>query len=138
MAESSLIKIQPLNETNYQIWSMEMWAVLRGKGLWRIISKQEKKHPLDADKQEEWNNKADKACSLLTLTFEQSQRIIFQSVSDNPIKIWATPRVVDIQRCPGTRFNAYDNFFSIRKNESKSLQTLMARIDDTMSKMQNL
>jgi len=46
--------------------------------------------------------------------------------------------VAHIKRCPGTRFNAYNDFFSIRKNESKSLQTLTARIDDTMSKMQNL
>jgi len=138
MVESSLIKIQPLNKTNYQTWSVEMQAVLREKGLWRIVSEQEKKHPSDADKQEEWNDKADKACSLLTLGVEQSQRIIFQNVSNDPIKIWTALEVAHIQRCPGTRFNAYDDFFSIRKNESESLQTLMARIDNVMSKMQNL
>ena len=115
-----------------------MQAVLREKGLWRIVSEQEKKHPSDADKQEEWNDKADKACSLLTLGVEQSQRIIFQNVSNDPIKIWTALEVAHIQRCPGTRFNAYDDFFSIRKNESESLQTLMARIDNVMSKMQNL
>ena len=31
-----------------------------------------------------------------------------------------------------------DGFFSIREKESKLLQTLIARINDTMSKMQNL
>jgi len=49
---------------------MEMWVVLRGKGLWRISSKQEKKHPSHADRQEEWNNKANKAFGLLTLGVE--------------------------------------------------------------------
>jgi len=90
MAESSLVKIQLLNETNYQTWSQEMHMVLRGKGL---VSEQKKKHSSDANKQEEWDDKADKACGLLTLRVKQSQRIIFQNVSDNPIKIWAAVKL---------------------------------------------
>jgi len=86
--------------------------------------------------QTEWDDKADKACSLLTLRVEQSQRIIFQNVSDNPIKIWTALEAAHIQRCPGTRFNAYNDFFSIRKKESELLQTLIVRINDVMSKMQ--
>ena len=97
---SSLVKIQPLNKTNYQIWIQEIHAVLRGKGLWRLISEQEKKHSLNANKQEEWDDKAAKACSLLTLRVEQSQRIIFQNVSNNPIKIWTTLEAAHVQRCP--------------------------------------
>jgi len=96
------------------------------------------KHPSDADKQEEWDDKADKACGLLTLGVEQSQRIIFQNVSDNPIKIWAALEAAHIQRRPGTRFNAYNDFFSIRKNESELLQALIVRINGSMSKVQNL
>ena len=75
---------------------------------------------------------------LLTLGVEQSQRIIFQNVSDNPIKIWTSLEVAHVQRHPGTRFNAHNYFFSIRKKESELLQTLIVRIDDAMSKMQNL
>ena len=93
---------------------------------------------MNADKQEELDDKADKACGLLTLRVEQSQRIIFQNVSDNPIKIWTALGAAHVQRHPGTRFNTYDDFFSIRKKESKLLQTLIVRIDDTMSKIQNI
>jgi len=94
---------------------------------------QEKKHLSDPNKQEEWDDKADKACGIFTLRVEQSQRIIFQDVSDNPIKIWTTLEVAHNQKCPGTRFNAYDEFFPIRKNESKSLQALIAPIKGSMS-----
>jgi len=68
MAESSLVKIQPLNETNYQIWSQEMHAVLKGKGLWRLVSEQEQRHSSNANKQEESDNKADKGYGLLVGT----------------------------------------------------------------------
>ena len=114
-----------------------MRAVLRGKGLWRLVSEQEKRHSSDANKQEEWDNKANKACDLLTLGFEQFQQIVFQDVSDDPIKIWAVLKVAHIQKWPGTRFNAYDDFFSIRNNDSESLQALIVRINSSMSKLQN-
>ena len=78
-----------------------MQAVLRGKGVWRMVLEQEKKSTSDADKQEEWNNKADKACGLLTLRVKQSQRIIFQNVSDHSIKIWAALKAAHIQDAQG-------------------------------------
>jgi len=39
MAKSSLPKIQQLNKSNYLTWSQEMWAMLGGKGLWKLVSK---------------------------------------------------------------------------------------------------
>ena len=65
-----------------------MQAILRGKGLWRLVSEKEKCHNLDANMQEEWDNKADKACGILMLGVKQLQWIHFQSVKDNPIEIW--------------------------------------------------
>jgi len=43
-----------------------------------------------------------------------------------------------VHKRPGTRFNAYKNFFSIRKEEDESLQALTAQINESMHKMQNL
>src|SRR5882672_8428944 len=131
-------KIPLLNESNYPTWSEDMQATLRGKGLWRLVSEQEKCHGSDTNKQEEWDDKADKACGVLTLGVEQPQRIHFQPVKDNPIKIWKALESAHVHKRPGTRFNAYDDFFSIRKEENESLQALTARIDESMRKMQNL
>ena len=116
MAEPGLINIQPLNKMNYQTWSQEM--KLRGKGLWRLVSEQEKKHASDPSKQDEWDDKSDKACWILTLRVEPTQPIL-QDVRDDPIKIWTMLEAAHVQKWPGTRFNAYDDFFSIRKNESQ-------------------
>jgi len=74
------------------------------------------------NKQEEWDDKADKACGLLTLGVEPSQHIIFKDVSDNHIKNWMTLEATCIQKQLGKRVNIYNDFL-IRENESESLQT---------------
>ncbi|KAJ8579267.1 hypothetical protein M405DRAFT_754702, partial [Rhizopogon salebrosus TDB-379] len=38
----------------------------------------------------------------------------------------------------GARFNAWDDFFSIRKQPDESLSTLIARIEDGTSKIKEL
>ncbi|EGN93621.1 hypothetical protein SERLA73DRAFT_145285, partial [Serpula lacrymans var. lacrymans S7.3] len=52
--------------------------------------------------------------------------------------IWEKLAIVHVSKKPGMRFNAYDDFFSIRKKEDKSLQSLMTRIDEGMHQIQNL
>jgi len=71
MSDNNLPKIYPLNESNHLTWSEDMQATLRGRGLWRLVSKQEKCHPSDPDKQEEWDDKADRACGVFTLGVKQ-------------------------------------------------------------------
>ncbi|KAG2011535.1 hypothetical protein CC2G_011640 [Coprinopsis cinerea AmutBmut pab1-1] len=39
--------------------------------------------------------------------------------------MWTLLRDAHMQQKPGTRFNAYDDLFSIRKREDESLQALM-------------
>jgi len=75
-----------------------MQELLRGKGLWRLVSEQEKRHGSDEENQNEWDDKADRACGILTLRVEQSQCILFQTVSDNPAKIWTTLESAHIQK----------------------------------------
>jgi len=125
MAELGLLRIQPLNEINHSTWSQEMHALLRGKGLWRLISEQEKRHGSDKEKQNNWDDKADCACGILMPGVELPQCTLFQAVSNNPTKIWTTVESAYI--CPkrtSTQFNAY-NFLMIRNTENKSLQALV-------------
>ncbi|KAH7918089.1 hypothetical protein BV22DRAFT_1025182, partial [Leucogyrophana mollusca] len=60
------------------------------------------------------------------------------AVQDEPVKIWSTLASIHVQERPGTRFNAWGDFFSIRKKEDESLSSLIARIEDSMSKVQEL
>jgi len=123
MAKPSLPKIQQLNESNYPTWIQEMWALLRGKGLWRLVSDKEKRHSSEEEKQ---NDNTNWACGIITLGVEQAQCVLFQTVSDDPVKTWTTLE------------SAHDDFFSIRKDENESLHALIVRIKGAMTKMQNL
>ncbi|EGN91315.1 hypothetical protein SERLA73DRAFT_80703, partial [Serpula lacrymans var. lacrymans S7.3] len=64
--------------------------------------------------------------------------IHLDGIIDDPVKIWEKLAIVHVSKKPGTRFNAYDDFFSIRKKEDESLQSLMTRIDKGMHQIQNL
>ena len=98
MSDNNSPKISPLNKYNYPTGSKDMEATLRGRGLWRLVSKQEKCHRSDPDKQEEWDDKADRACGILTLGVEQSQRAHFQTVRVNPIKVWKSFESVHVHK----------------------------------------
>ena len=43
-----------------------------------------------------------------------------------------------MQKQPGTRFNAYDDLFSIRKRDEEDLQSLINRVDDAVHRIRNL
>jgi len=54
------------------------------------------------------------------------------------VRMWSTLESLHLQQCPGARFNAWDDFFLIRKKQDESLTSLIARIEDSMSKIQQL
>ncbi|KAH7917341.1 hypothetical protein BV22DRAFT_1026535, partial [Leucogyrophana mollusca] len=115
-----------------------MKAHLRTKGLWLLVSGKEKRPASGDDKQATWDAKADKAAGELYLGLSPEQRIHIDAVQDDPIAVWSTLASIHVQERPGTRFNAWDDFFSIRKQDDESLSSLIARIEDSMSKIQEL
>jgi len=74
----------------------------------------------------------------LYLSLSTEQRTHIDAVQDHPAQIWSTLESIHLQQRPGAHFNAWDNFFSIRKKQDKSLTSLIARIEDSMSKIQQL
>ncbi|KAI6144277.1 hypothetical protein BKA82DRAFT_4358735 [Pisolithus tinctorius] len=60
------------------------------------------------------------------------------AVQDDPVQIWLTLGSICLQQCPGAQFNAWDNFFLVRMQPDESLSSLIARIEDSMSKIQEL
>jgi len=61
---------------------------------------------------------------------DNTQRVQFRQIKDDPLKMWGALKEVHLQKRPGTHFNAYDNLFSIRKREEE-LQSLINRVSDT-------
>jgi hypothetical protein len=56
-AEQHNHRIQPLNGNNYTTWSEEMKALLRSKGLWRLVDGKEMRPSTPAKEQEAWDIK---------------------------------------------------------------------------------
>ncbi|TFY53988.1 hypothetical protein EVG20_g9887 [Dentipellis fragilis] len=134
-------KIAHLNGTNYRQWSEEMAAYLRTKRLWLIVNGSSLKPSPTPDNDaavSDWAEHASQAAGLIFLYLDPSQRIHVQSMQDDPVLMWTTLASVHVQKRPGTRFNAYDDFFSICLQDSESLQSLMNRIDEGMRTIQNL
>jgi hypothetical protein len=134
-----------LNSTNYPTWAGNMEAWFRSAGLWHIVNGSTKspmlsEKPTDAENLalEAWEVKSDKAAGWLFLMVEDDQKIHFDKIKDDPVQMWAALEAVHMQKRPGHRFNAYDDLFSIRKQEDESLQTLMNRVDGALRRIQDL
>jgi len=72
------------------------------------------------------------------LNIEADQRVHIRSTQDNPVAAWKALASIYLQRKPGARFAAYDEFFGIRKREDESLSALTARVDQAMLKIKEL
>ncbi|KAF8804761.1 hypothetical protein BYT27DRAFT_7106804, partial [Phlegmacium glaucopus] len=122
---------------------MEAW--FRSSGLWRIVNGSTPLPSLSAEPTdaqllavETWETKSDKAAGSLFLMVEDDQKVHFNEIRDNPVAMWTALQAVHMQKRPGHRFNAYDDLFSIRKQEDESLQTLMNRVDAALRRIQDL
>ncbi len=145
MSSNSMPHFTKLNATNYPTWAGEMQAYLRSQGVWRIVSGDSKAPKLSSTPTEAqeaaldaWNLKSDKAAGYIFLAVEDNQKVHFANISDNPVKMWDALAAVHLQKRPGARFNAYDDLFSIRKQEDESLQSLMNRVDTAIHRIQDL
>jgi hypothetical protein len=126
--------------TNYPTWKGEMKAYLHVKGLCLLVNGSETRPMSDTDAQAKWDVKADKAAGELYLACSVEQRMHIDVVQDDPVKIWTSLASIHLQQHPGARFNAWDDFFSIRKLKSRkallmyspplsSLRILIFRLD---------
>ena len=138
MTSSRGPEIQKLGPSNYNQWSGEMQAWLRANQLWQIVSGQKPRPTASSsdekliEKQEAWDDKAEKAAGWIYLMVETSQTVHLKGKEGDPVAMWEALKSVHLQQKPGARYNAYDDLFSIRKQEEESLQSLANRVDAAM------
>src|ERR1700674_4251067 len=98
-------------------------------------------HSLTASEQKElndWKRKAGKASGEIWLSLEDNQKVHVKDVKSDPAAMWSKLESVHLQKRPGTRFNAYDALFSIRKANDETLPALMARAEKAMQDIKAL
>src|ERR1700688_2374180 len=137
MSSEGLPKIKPLSNSNYPEWSGEMRAWLMRNGLWKLVSGKLPK-PRDVDELNKWETKAEKAAGEIYLLVESDQRVHFRGQEDDPIQMWQLLEAAHLSKKPGARFNAYDDLFCIRKQDTESLVDLGVRMEKSMQAIQNL
>ena len=107
-------------------------------GLWKLVSGRWPQPTDDEDDLLKWETKAEKAAGEIYLLVESDQRVHFRGHEDDPIKMWQLLEAAHLSKKPGARFNAYDDLFSIRKQDSESLVDMGVRIEKAMQAIQNL
>ena len=132
-----MAKIKPLSNSNYPEWAGEMKASLMRNGLWRLVSGKETK-PRDDEAAASWETKAEKAAGEIYLMVENDQRVHFRGSEEDPVEMWKLLEEAHLSKKPGARFNAYDDLFSIRKQDDETLVNLGVRIEKAMQTIQNL
>jgi len=142
---STIPSFDKLNSNNFNSWSGDMEAWYRAQALWRLVSGASKAPTIstppregEEDKLEAWQVKADKAAGIMFLMVEPMQRVHFRGIKDDAVKMWGALEAVHMQKRPGTRFNAYDDLFSIRKRDDEDLQSLINQVDTSVHRIRDL
>lgn len=129
---SNISSITQLNDHNFSTWKPEISALLRAKGLYRIVNGTAPK-----DNAEKLATYQDKAAGLIALSLSPAQRIHIQGIEDDPAQIWTKLENVHMEKIAGSRFNAYDEL-SVRLSESEAPTSLIPKVDELMKRIQGL
>ena len=115
-----------------------MKAWLMRNDYWRLVSGKETKPTSTGDALNKWEIKAGRAAGEIYLLVENDQRVHFRGFEEDPIEMWQRLESAHLSKKPGARFNAYDDLFSIHKDEDESLMDVGVRIEKAMASIQNL
>jgi hypothetical protein len=136
-----------LNSLNYTEWAENMDAWLRANRLIRVVngslakpSFADPSQPTDAEstKLEAWQDKADAAAGWIVTMLEPDQRVHLKGINDDPVLSWKKLEEVHMVKKAGSRFNAWDDLFNIRKKDDETLSSMVTRIDGVMNSVKNL
>jgi len=88
---------------------------------WRLVSGKEMRlKSSDSEVLDKWKAKAEKAAGKLYLAVENDQRVHFRGCEEGPVKMWVLLESAHVQKKTGARFNAYNDLFSIQKNDDET------------------
>jgi hypothetical protein len=134
-----LANVPTLTNDNYLNWSRIMDAYFRVSGVHRLIHGLETRpRDDDSDDQASWDDRAMKAAGAIGMVIDETNATHVRGLEDDPIAMWKKLDEVHNSRTPGTRFNAMDTLFSIRKADDEDLAALITRTEAAMQRVQAL
>ena len=138
----NLPKIEQLTLGRWNTWNTEISAWLRIKGWFAVVSGSTTQPPAptgDAapfQAYKDWLEVDSRSAGALILSIAPEERRIVEDVQDSGSAIYAALKARHVQEKASSRFNLYDDFFSIRLNEGEKLGDMAGRIRDAMRRIQ--
>ena len=143
-------RFEKLKAGNYHEWEINMSAALRSRGLWAIVTGKRTKPVVPSptatnadavsaaqEKVETWEDEAEKAAGDIMLNLSQDEQKAVRASADDPVALWKALKDRHVQTDKvNARFNALDDFFSIRLEEGETLAHLATRVKDAMGLVQ--
>jgi hypothetical protein len=141
--DTPISTISPLTSENYCLWADHIKSWLQLNGLWRLVSGLEKKPaekpkikdssgnivsqavPLDEERLEQWETKAERAAGALKTAMSQEVKVLIRDCEDDPVIIWETLKTSFVQQRTAPRFNTYYAPLSVQKSDSELLDSLL-------------
>ena len=130
---------------NWSTWEADMSAYLRSKGLMGHVTGLIKAPivPPVSDKNEsliiaqenrlyEHNIAKDRAGGEIYLMLEEAEKPLVRDLQSSPQEMWDKLKKRHIVVKPNARFNAYDDFFSLRLEEGEKLVDFATRVKEGM------
>jgi hypothetical protein len=138
MSSSSSPSFPKLNDSNYEQWRDSMTAWLKKAKVWRIVEGTRNRPAKEEAEIRIFEDDWDRAVGELLLWIEDGQKTHVKGVEDDPKKIWEKLKDAHTSKRPLVRFNAYDDFFSIKMKEGETMQQVAGRVDEAMQRIQTL
>ena len=102
-----------------------------GKILSKVVS-------VDEDKLERWEVEAERTAGALKTAMSQNIKILIRDCKDDTILIWQTLKMSFIQQHTAPHFNVYHALLSVEKSDSKSLESVINRVDEQIRVIKSL
>ena len=134
---SGKISFPVLTKNNYNEWAGNCRAALMTHGYWRLVSGKEVK-PSTPDELLKWEIKSDKAAGLIYLAVGKELQVLARPFLEDPVAMWKALESQHVSKKPGSRFNAYNELFSISKRDDESLIDMATRIETAMQQIFDL
>ena len=138
-------RFEKLKVGGWTAWEVNMTAFMRSRGLMGHVTGFARAPTVPtatADNSEavallqvkldEFNVAKEKAAGEIMLMLEPEEQAHVRGLEDKPKDLWEALKKRHVQERPTARFNAFDDFFSIRLEEGETLDKLAKRVKSGM------
>ena len=136
MAESKVVAVVPLSNTNYSTWKVQCKMVLVKEGLWNIVNGTETEPEGSAERRAKFVARRDRALATIVLAMEPSLLYLVGPDPTDPVVVWRALADQCQRNTWANKLELKRKLFSLRLAEGGSVQQhikCMSEICDEMS-----